>query len=98
VRSQLELFGALLADAADKKDSLTHRVVTPDGRQYEGTWDDIVSGMRDASTEFAGRSVTDFMAAESRRHFRSTGVRISAHSAEAFVRGSADAGLLEIVR
>jgi tetratricopeptide (TPR) repeat protein len=98
VRSQLELFGALLADAELKRDTTAHRVITRDGRQYDGTWDDIVSRMRDASTEFAGHSVLDFMAAESRRHFRSTGVRISAHSAEAFVRGSADAGLLRIVR
>ena len=98
VRSQLELFGALLADAEMKKDTVPHRVITREGRQYEGTWDDIVSRMRDASTEFAGGSVFDYMASESKRHFRSTGVRISAQSAEAFVRGSADAGLLRIVR
>jgi tetratricopeptide (TPR) repeat protein len=98
VRNQLELFGALLADAESRAGTTPHRVITPDGRQYEGTWDDIVSGMRDASTEFAGRSVPDYMAEASRRHFRSTGVRISAQSAEAFVRGSADAGLLRIVR
>jgi tetratricopeptide (TPR) repeat protein len=98
VRNQLELFGAMLADAESKTETEPHRVVTQDGRQFEGTWDDIVSRMRDASTDFAQHSVPDFMAAESRRHFRSTGVRISAQSAEAFVRGSADAGLLRIVR
>ena len=102
VRNQLELFGAIIADAESSDDDAAetglHRVVTPDGRAFDGTWDDIVSRMRDASTDFAQHSVPDFMAAESRRHFRSTGVRISAHSAEAFVRGSADAGLLRIVR
>jgi Flp pilus assembly protein TadD len=102
VRNQLELFGAMLADADAKadarKETEAHRVITREGRQLDGTWDDIVSRMRDASTEFAGHSLPDFMAAESRRHFRSTGVRISPHSTEAFVRGSADAGLLRIVR
>jgi tetratricopeptide (TPR) repeat protein len=98
VRSQLELFGALIADQDVRKDVTPHRVITRDGRQFEGTWDDIVSHMRDASTEFAEHTVLDFMAAESRRQFRRTGIRISAHNAEAFVRGSADAGLLRIVR
>jgi tetratricopeptide (TPR) repeat protein len=98
VRSQLELFGALLADAEAKRDATVHRVITREGRQYEGTWDDIVTRMRDASSDAAGQSLLDYMAAESRRQFRSTGVRIAAHTAEAFVRGSADAGLLRIVR
>ena len=38
------------------------------------------------------------MAAEVKRQFRSTGIRISARDAESFIRGSADAGLLRIVR
>ena len=107
-RSQLELFGALLADADESRarkdpprarsEVEPHRVVTLDGQEFDGSWDDIVSRMRDASTEFASHTLVDFMAAESRRQFRRSGVRISAHSAEAFVRASADAGLLRIVR
>jgi Flp pilus assembly protein TadD len=98
LRTQLELFGLHVAEEEDRRGIAAHYVITSDGQEYDGSWDDIVSRMRDASTEFAGESVHDYMAAESRRHFRSTGVRISARSAEAFVRGSADAGLLRIVR
>jgi hypothetical protein len=103
LRTQLELFAVQMADRHDGDESVgqgagSHFVITSDGQEYDGSWDDIVSHMRDASTEFADRSVTDYMAAESRRHFRSTGIRISATNAEAFVRGSADAGLLRIVR
>jgi len=104
LRTQLELFAVQMADRQDADDEPaeagagSHFVIMSDGQEYDGSWDDIVSHMRDASTEFADRSVTDYMAAESRRHFRSTGIRISATNAEAFVRGSADAGLLRIVR
>ncbi len=100
-RSQLELFGTILteSDPSDRtRDGARHRIVTHDGRQFEGTWDEIVSEMRDASGEFSGRSVYDFMTAEVKRQFRSTGIRISARDAESFLRGSADAGLLRIVR
>lgn len=100
-RTQLELFGALLADAeaADRsRDNARHRVVTDDGREFDGTWDEIVSEMRDASVEFSDRSVHDFMVAEAKRQLRAMGVRISARDAESFIRGSADAGLLRIVR
>ena len=85
-------------DLLDFAEGTRHRIVTREGRQFDGTWDEIVAEMRDASSEFSGRSVFDFMAAESRRQFRSTGVRIPARDAESFIRGSADAGLLRIVR
>ena len=75
-----------------------HQVVTSEGREIDGTWEEIVTRLRDASGEFAGRSVRDFMAAVATRQYRSTGVRISARDAESFIRGSADAGLLRIVR
>jgi hypothetical protein len=38
------------------------------------------------------------MQAEARRGFSLTGMLISASDAEAFIRGSADAGMLRIVR
>ncbi len=115
-RHQLDLFGTMLGEAmaADARDAKAaraaesarrrHRVILQDGQQLEGSWDDIVTRMRELRTgERPARdehpeSLSEFMAAESRRHFRSTGVRISAHNAEAFVRGSADAGLLRIVQ
>src|SRR5689334_22193499 len=82
LRTQLELFAVQMADRQDADDEPaesgagSHYVIMSDGQEYDGSWDDIVSHMRDASTEFADRSVTDYMAAESRRHFRSTGIRI----------------------
>ena len=92
-RNQLELFGALLTDlATSKRDTETHRVVRDD-REYIGTWDDIVSAMRDANGTFAGRSLSEFMLNEARRGLSITGVHIPTHDAESFVRGSADAGL-----
>lgn len=76
-----------------------HRVVTSEGREIDGTWEEIVARLRESSTEeLRGGSVGDFMAAVARRQYRSTGARISARDAESFIRGSADAGLLRIVR
>ena len=99
VRGQLELFGALLTDLADKKrDTLQHRVMTRDGRPYVGSWEDIVRQMRDASTEFVGRTIQEYMLTEARRGFSKTGMVIPTDDAESFIRGSADAGLLRIVR
>jgi tetratricopeptide (TPR) repeat protein len=97
-RSQLELFGALLADLTDKKQAPDHhRVVGRDGRSYEGTWEEIVGGMRDASAGSTVRSIEEFMQSEARRGFALTGVLIPTRDAEAFLRASADAGLLRIL-
>jgi Flp pilus assembly protein TadD len=81
-----------------RHESGRHSVVTSEGREIDGTWEEIVGHLRDASSEFAGRSVSDFMTAVARRQYGKTGVRISARDAESFIRGSADAGLLRIVR
>ncbi len=97
-KGQLELFGALLADLSEQKQSEgTHNVIGRDGRNYDGTWEEIVELMRDGSTQ-AGKTVLDFMQSEARRGFSLTGILISTADAESFVRGSADAGLLRIVR
>lgn len=97
-RGQLELFGALLADLGGQKlAAAVHNVIGRDGRRYDGTWDDIVSQMRVAST-LATRSMQEFMQSEARRGFSLTGLLISTADAESFLRGSADAGLLRIVR
>ncbi len=96
-RHQLELFGALLTDLAAKRDTSSHRVVR-DGREFEGTWDEIVSEMRDAADAASGRSVAEFMLTEARRGQSITGVTIPTEDAESFIRGSADAGLLRIVQ
>ncbi|MFN8573419.1 MAG: tetratricopeptide repeat protein [Gemmatimonadaceae bacterium] len=98
-RNQLELFGSMLSGLADtRRDALTHRVMTREGRPYEGTWGDIVEKMRDANMTFAGRSVQDYMLNEARRGFSLTGILIPTNDAESFIRGSADAGLLRILK
>jgi hypothetical protein len=38
------------------------------------------------------------MAMEARRFYGATGMRVASHAPEAFLRGSADAGMLRIVR
>ena len=105
---QLDLFGddAPAAPVAAQPPSLPpstlaahHRVVTVEGREIDGTWDEIVSRLRDTSgAELQGDSVDDFMAAVASRHFRAPGARLSAYDAESFIRASAAAGLLRIVR
>jgi Tfp pilus assembly protein PilF len=97
-RNQLELFGQMLAGLADDHhDTGLHRVLTRDGHPFDGTWDQIVTKMRDAAAGTA-RSLHDFMISEARRGFSLTGVVIPTGDAESFIRGSADAGLLRILR
>ncbi|MGH7713889.1 MAG: tetratricopeptide repeat protein [Gemmatimonadaceae bacterium] len=108
-KNQLELFGHMLSDLAtgegglrreEREDfaSADHQVTTSDGRQFRGSWDEIVEAMRDADDDFTGRSVEEFMATEARRRFSLTGIVIPTGDAESFLRGSADAGILRIVR
>ena len=54
--------------------------------------------MRRDDRECSGESLTDYMEEVSRRNQAVTGVIIPASDAEAFIRGSAAAGLLSIVR
>jgi len=106
-RGQLELFGVLLNDLADRRnpggngavdERVEHRIMMTDGRQYVGSWERIVRAMRDANKAMAGRSLQEFMATEARRGYSLTGVKIPTGDAESFIRGSASAGLLRIVR
>jgi tetratricopeptide (TPR) repeat protein len=108
-RGQLELFGGLLTDLAGKKIEAPpapkvepaedeHAVEMSDGAPFSGSWDDIVRKMRDATAHHHGHSLQEFMATEARRFYRLTGVRIPTSDAESFIRGSAMAGLLRIVR
>ena len=113
-KGQLELFGALLTDLAENKRDgaggaaagevaagdvgmMTHRIVR-DGREYSGSWEQIVRAMRDANTQYHGRSLQEYMQTEARRGLSITGITIPTGDAESFIRGSADAGLLRIVR
>lgn len=106
-RGQLELFGTLLTSLAENKtqqsdteaERSAHAVLTRDGRRLTGSWEDIVRSWQDVDIEgLQDRSVGEFMARVAKRTFRETGVRVPHHDAELFVRATADAGLLRIVR
>jgi Tfp pilus assembly protein PilF len=99
--TQLELFGTLRTElqAMHKQPRAeVHRVTTRDGLTYIGTWEDIVAEMRDNDDAFSGRPIQEFLAEAAARASALTGVTIPATDAESFIRGSADAGLLKIVR
>jgi len=107
-RGQLELFGTLLSSLADSKaedgvgsqpvDLGEHSILTREGRELTGSWEEIVRSMRDADTDATDGSLRDYMMRIARRTYRETGMRVPSHDAELFVRGSADAGILRIVR
>ena len=98
-RNQLELFGSLLTGLVDsKKDDDPHHVVASNGMAYRGSWDEIVTNMRDADAEVAGHTVEEYMQRTARRVLTATGIQLPSHDAESFVRASARAGLLRIVR
>ena len=99
-RQQLELFGALIDDLTGTKPAplLAHQVMTRDGRALDGSWEEIVRQLRDENASFSGRSLSEFMQTEARRQHSLSGVKISASDPESFIRGSANAGLLRIVR
>lgn len=104
-RGQLELFGNLLSKlAGDRPEVLDaaadqHVVLTTDGQQVSGSWDEIVRSLRDSDIEgLQDRTTNEFMARVSKRAFRERGIRVPHHDAESFVRASADAGILRLVR
>ena len=98
-RGQLELFGTLLSGLADQKEGETaaHQIVARDGTKFVGSWEEIVLRMRDALGD-PSHTMEDYMRRTARRGFRETGVQIPTNNAESFIKGSADAGLLRIVR
>jgi tetratricopeptide (TPR) repeat protein len=97
-RNQLELFGSLLTNLAEKKEDDAHHVVSSDGSAFRGSWDEIVTRMRDADADVAGHTVEEYMQRTARRVLTATGIHLPSHDAESFIRASARAGLLRIVR
>lgn len=97
---QLELFGTLLIELEGMRHRSTapHRVTTRNGMSYSGTWEEIVLQMKEDDPVWAERSLRSYMAHMARRGAAETGLMISPTDAEAFVLGSAAAGLLRIVR
>lgn len=96
-RGQLELFGAMLAELAREPEPVQHRVVFGDGREFGGTWEEIVQQMRSERGARGGRTIEEFMQTEARRVSAQTGRPIPDSDAESFIRASADAGLLRIL-
>jgi len=99
-RGQLELFGSLLNSLVEQKEHLQepeHQIIVPDGTQFGGSWEEIVRRMRDQRGN-PTHSMEEFMNGVSQHGFRQTGVRIPTNDAESFIRGSAVAGLLRIVK
>lgn len=72
-----------------------HRVRTPDGRVFAGSWLDIVRQLRD-ELGHPDESVAQFMRRQADEQRARTGVGIPADDPESFVRASARAGLLRI--
>ena len=98
---QLELFGTLLSEPATMQrrpgQSEVHQVATLSGEQLRGTWDEIVLLMKAHDPRWSEASLADFMAGHARQGQAETGVIIPVTSAEAFMRGSAAAGIVRIV-
>jgi len=99
--AQLELFGTLLTELQEMhrrtRGGEIHGVTTPQGTIYTGTWEEIVRAMRDDDAHFTGRPVEEFLAGAAERAAK-LGVRLPVTDAESFIRGSAEAGLLRIVK
>ena len=99
---QLELFGTLLSElhAMQKKPGQgeSHQIMTLAGHSIRGTWEEILLQMKAADREWAQGSMIDFMASLARRGQAETGVIIPTTDPEAFIRGSAEAGVLRIVQ
>jgi tetratricopeptide (TPR) repeat protein len=99
--TQLELFGTLrteLVGMHKQPRADVHRVRTRDGVTYIGTWEEIVAEMRDNDNAFSGRPIQEFLEEAAARASALTGVTVPATDAESFIRGSAEAGLLRIMR
>jgi Flp pilus assembly protein TadD len=85
----------LLKHGGELLEVTTHRVHLPDGMVLEGTWEEIVTRMRDLSPE-PGVPVSVFMRRTARRIRERTGQEVPCDSPEAFLKAGATLGLLRI--
>lgn len=99
--NQLELFGTLLTELHAMQKRVAHvdihQITTLAGHTFKGSWDEILLQMKAADRDWAHVSLHDFMANHARRGQTETGVIIPTTDAEAFIRGSAAAGVLRII-
>ena len=98
---QLELFGTLLVEPQQmqrRPARIDHHVVaTLTGQTLRGTWDEILDQLKAAEHTALDQSMDDFMAGLAQRGKQETGVTIPLTSAEAFIRGNAEAGEIRII-
>jgi Flp pilus assembly protein TadD len=85
----------LPATGAPAAAAAPHRVRTAEGSVFEGTWDEIVRGMRDSCGE-PGITPAAFMQRAARQIRERTGREVPHHTAEAFLKAGASMGLLHI--
>ncbi len=90
-----EIEGGSLEEDEDGDDGVAHRVQTPEGHVYVGSWRDILRQMRDQRGD-GGETIAQFMRSEAEKERARTGIRIPVDDPEAFLRASARAGLLRI--
>jgi Flp pilus assembly protein TadD len=99
---QLELFGALVSElhAMQRRPSLGdhHLAVTLGGHLLRGSWDDILAQFKATDLHWANATLHEFMAGLAQRGRTETGIVIPLTDAEAFLRGSARAGVLRILQ
>lgn len=98
---QLELFATLLTELQvmqKRPGGDVHSVATLAGRVFRGTWEEILLQMKAAELEWADATLADYMEDLARRGRAETGVVIPVTDAEAFIRGSAAAGVLRIIQ
>jgi tetratricopeptide (TPR) repeat protein len=103
--NQLELFGTLARDVPGMQrrpgggaDAGAHVIETLAGLVLRGTWDDLVLQLQAVEGAWADGTVAQFMQAFAQRGLTETGVRIPLSDAEAFLRGSAAAGVIRILQ
>lgn len=93
--AQMDFIMKILGPAPVETAPRTHRIRTAEGSVFEGSWDDIVGGMRDECGE-PGITLSAFMRRAARQIRERTGRDVPCHSAEAFLKAGARMGLLVI--
>ena len=101
--NQLELFGTLMRDVPEMlrrsaPDAGVHVIETLTGMTLRGSWDDLLMHLQTVEGAWADGTLLEFMEAFARRGTAETGVTIPITSAEAFIRGSAEAGVVRILQ
>jgi hypothetical protein len=74
-----------------------HAVTTLNGQVLRGTWEEILDQLKASDRSAVHQSLGEFMATQARRGKQETGVVIPVTTAEAFIRGSAEAGVVRIL-